>query len=119
MQLARLVRSAVPDGVAGVGDFAPAAVAYRARWPDNVDSLANVATAVLPADMLHCNNALVDETPETAVHSLSASNDARAGKVVPLAAHPRDDAMKMDPREVLLPAVKSRGQALTWLRGAL
>jgi hypothetical protein len=27
--------------------------------------------------------------------------------------------MKLDPREMLLPTVKSRSQALTWLRGAL
>src|SRR5947209_16862995 len=29
------------------------------------------------------------------------------------------DAMRLDPREELLPTVKSGSQALTWLRGAL
>lgn len=104
--------------VAGKHGSVPAAAHGRGRWPGNAGSPGPGASAAPRPGSRRCNTGSADAAAQTTAHNPSADNDALDVVGTPLVPTDRHDEMNLDPRELLSLTVKSRGQALTWLRGA-
>ena len=100
-------------------DAAPDAASCRSRSPDNSGSPSLDANASPTPDTCRCNNGSADETERTSARTPSTNSGVLDRQTAALAERTRHDPMTTGPREVVLPTVKSRSQAPTWLRGAL
>jgi hypothetical protein len=88
-----------------------------ARWRDSVGWPATATTGGHPAGSRRCNSARVDAEAENAARTPSTNTDA-VGKTPGLVWKKSWDILEVGPREVLLPKVKPRREALTSHRGA-
>jgi hypothetical protein len=86
------------------------------RWRDSVGWLATVTIGGPPADRLRCNIARADALAGRAARTLSTGRDV-ADNPLGLACETNGDILELGPREVLLPKVKPRREALTSHRG--
>ncbi len=112
-----LGRSVVRRGCAS-GETARGGGIGPDRWRDSVDWPARATIGELPADSLGCNIEPADAAAGKAVHTLSRGKGA-VGKTLGFACEKNEDTLESGPREVLLPKVKPRREALTSHRGVL
>jgi hypothetical protein len=94
------------------GGSGPARYCGSAGWP------ATATIGGLPVDRRCCNIVRADAVAGTAAHNLSTDR-AAVGSKLGLAWEMIEDILGLGPREVLLPKVKPRREALTSHRGAL
>lgn len=92
------------------GDIGPARCRGSAGWP------ATATTGGLPADRLGYNIVPADAAAGTAARNLSTDR-AAVGNKLGLVWERNGDILELGPREVLLPKVKPRREALTSHRG--
>jgi hypothetical protein len=110
--------SAVVPRVRGSGATARGGGSDPDHWRDSADWPATATTGGLHGDRRRCSNAPADAAVGTAAHTPSTNNDA-LGNVLGLAWAMSQGTLKVGPREVLLPQVKSRREAPTSRRGDL
>jgi hypothetical protein len=88
------------------------------RWRDSADWRATASSDGLPGDRRRRSNAPADAAVGTAAHTPSTGKGAD-GNTLGLAWEMSEDTLKVGPREVLLPKVKSRREARTSRRDVL